>query len=228
MSCPICLEDLAANDIISELKPCNHKYHLVCIRKWQLDSNQLKCPYCQCKTGKMNLKLNKLNSVVRIVYDTKKSIDDCQICGLKDGKIEFICDECELGYHESCLHDVSNDLGMQTTWRECINCQSEVVHSERNSNMRIIESFKRLSLQDQEEELKEVKVRIQKHVRNALNNYYEAKKITSEQFTEVNKLVSRHLYQISNNRYDDQTHHYDTLAKSRIKMELQRLGYAHV
>lgn len=40
--CAICLEK--CNEFI---KPCGHRYHYKCIKKWLMEKNKKKCPYCQ-------------------------------------------------------------------------------------------------------------------------------------------------------------------------------------
>eukprot|EP00656_Telonema_subtile_P041851 TRINITY_DN4716_c0_g1_i4.p2 TRINITY_DN4716_c0_g1~~TRINITY_DN4716_c0_g1_i4.p2 ORF type:complete len:186 (+),score=55.03 TRINITY_DN4716_c0_g1_i4:665-1222(+) len=44
--CVICLEELAAGDVIRIL-PCNHEYHAECVDRW-LQTQQRQCPMCKC------------------------------------------------------------------------------------------------------------------------------------------------------------------------------------
>ena len=43
-SCNICLEDIVAGSVVSDLANCNHKYHLSCISQWVKLKNS--CPSC--------------------------------------------------------------------------------------------------------------------------------------------------------------------------------------
>lgn len=85
---------------------------------------------------------------------------------------------------------------------------------------------------DQEElsRLREVKRKIQTHVRNALETYYnvgiDGIKIDSKQFTDVNKTVSRKLYRASGYMYQREVIDYDLEAQREICKELNKLGYA--
>ncbi|KAJ4900860.1 RING/U-box superfamily protein [Raphanus sativus] len=48
MVCAICREELAANEILSEL-PCSHCYHKDCISNWLTNRNT--CPLCRHNVG---------------------------------------------------------------------------------------------------------------------------------------------------------------------------------
>lgn len=78
--------------------------------------------------------------------------------------------------------------------------------------------------------IREVKHRIQKHVREVLNMYYhtgiDGIKIEKRHFTEINKTVSRKLYKISKYRYLEESINYDFEARKDVHIELCRLGYS--
>lgn len=42
--CPICLEDINANDL-ALTSPCHHKYHFKCIHEWT--NHRTSCPVCR-------------------------------------------------------------------------------------------------------------------------------------------------------------------------------------
>lgn len=95
-------------------------------------------------------------------------------------------------------------------------------------NNAVMESWKLLSrLQEhQNEEIYKNKNKIQGHVRKSLDYYYHGsgKEITKDQYTEVNKSVSRNLYRISGNVYQPGIIDYDAEAHKMVLKELRRLG----
>ncbi|OAY76755.1 NEP1-interacting protein-like 1 [Ananas comosus] len=44
-SCPICLEEFAAGEVVRELTACRHLYHQACVDRWLQDSSF--CPLCR-------------------------------------------------------------------------------------------------------------------------------------------------------------------------------------
>lgn len=85
-------------------------------------------------------------------------------------------------------------------------------------------------VQEELSRLREVKRKIQTHVRSALETYYnvgiDGIKIDSKQFTDVNKTVSRKLYRASGYMYQREVIDYDLEAQREICKELNKLGYA--
>lgn len=53
--CGICLESMNETDQ-GELLPCEHRYHVSCIRKWHLYSNDFKCPTCRKESKSLRRK----------------------------------------------------------------------------------------------------------------------------------------------------------------------------
>ncbi|CDO93236.1 unnamed protein product [Kluyveromyces dobzhanskii CBS 2104] len=53
--CGICLESMNHADQ-GELLPCRHRYHISCIRKWHLHSNDFKCPTCRKESKTLHRK----------------------------------------------------------------------------------------------------------------------------------------------------------------------------
>lgn len=76
--------------------------------------------------------------------------------------------------------------------------------------------------------LRSVKHKIQNHVRNALHPYYTTGKngitIDDEQFSLINKNVSRNMYKASRYEYQQGVIDYDLVAQREIRTELFRLG----
>ncbi|CCC67693.1 hypothetical protein NCAS_0A11350 [Naumovozyma castellii] len=65
--CPICFDDLNDTDILQgKLKPCNHKYHYDCIRRWHGYSDNSDCPLCRCQPKTMIVLSRNHNGVETI------------------------------------------------------------------------------------------------------------------------------------------------------------------
>lgn len=85
---------------------------------------------------------------------------------------------------------------------------------------------------DEEElsRLREVKDKIQRHVRSALETYCNfgiaGGGIDRKHFTDVNKTVSRKLYRVSRYMYQQGVIDYDLEAQREVCIELNKLGYA--
>ena len=45
-SCAVCLAEYEAGEMLRQLPPCGHEFHLACIDPWL--SNHTTCPMCRC------------------------------------------------------------------------------------------------------------------------------------------------------------------------------------
>ncbi|SMN18148.1 similar to Saccharomyces cerevisiae YPR093C ASR1 Ubiquitin ligase that modifies and regulates RNA Pol II [Maudiozyma saulgeensis] len=164
----------------------------------------------------------------------------CRICGDdEDGDADTKCPNCNARYHEGCLHVTSSEIGECDTWQQCIECRTQTEHIVGNRRINIRESSVLPSSthdtnndiypgEEELERIRETKRKIQNHVRDALKSYYcrsSSIRLTKEQFTSINQTVSRTLYSISDNKYQEEMD-YDYQAKQRVVQELQKLGYA--
>ena len=78
MECSICFDKIEPNKdptvLLAKIVPCNHEFHLKCIREWQLQlmkdmetiTKSLRCPVCRGQYVKMILEYNTS-------YDTSAS-----------------------------------------------------------------------------------------------------------------------------------------------------------
>lgn len=76
-------------------------------------------------------------------------------------------------------------------------------------------------------DLSEHKRKIQAHVRKVLNAHYSKGSgaiATKDQYTEINKAVSRNLYRVSDNKYQPDKFDYDVEALRLIAIELRKTG----
>ncbi|CUS22018.1 LAQU0S04e06282g1_1 [Lachancea quebecensis] len=93
----------------------------------------------------------------------------------------------------------------------------------------VVQSWRLLSELQQQHcllDLSEHKRKIQAHVRKVLNSHYAKGSgaiATKDQYTEINKIVSRNLYRISDNRYQPDKFDYDIEALRLIAIELRKI-----
>lgn len=137
-----------------------------------------------------------------------------------NGDTLYKCIRCHDVYHQTCLQDVSREIGDRESWRDCPRCRD---HMEWCTNP---------------EKMYQVKASIQKHVRDVLDPLYrnesrdtlihnQSKKSDTEnsinhsQYTQLNKAISRHLYHISYGTYSQGTIDYTKEAKLHLEKLLE-------
>ncbi|CAB4252065.1 similar to Saccharomyces cerevisiae YPR093C ASR1 Ubiquitin ligase that modifies and regulates RNA Pol II [Maudiozyma barnettii] len=167
----------------------------------------------------------------------------CRICGDdEETDADTRCPDCNARYHEGCLHVTASEIGESDTWQQCIECRAQTEHMRDNRRTNIREppmlslpsiqndNITESTREDELERIRETKRKIQNHVRSALKLYYcrsSPIRLTKEQFTNINQTVSRTLYLISDNKYQEKMN-YDHHAKEGVVKELQKLGYIEV
>lgn len=252
MQCSICFDSIQSNkDTLAEIIPCEHKFHVSCIRTWQLhlmkrqqslSKHELVCPLCRGEYSMMNIIYDygtqfmkqvevdvmrgfHVNTVTewyktgeRLVQSMQEVQErGCLMCQesihlMADGRTPngdtlYKCIRCHDAYHQTCLQDVSLEIGDRESWRHCPRCRD---HMEWCTNP---------------EKIYQVKASIQKHVRDVLNPLYKgetAKRITHNQYTQLNKVISRHLYHISYGTYRQDTIDYTREANLQLEKLLKR------
>ncbi|CAL9727600.1 hypothetical protein MOUN0_A01662 [Monosporozyma unispora] len=128
-----------------------------------------------------------------------------------NGDTLYKCIRCHDVYHQTCLQDVSREIGDMNSWRHCPCCRD---HMEWCSNP---------------EKMYQVKVSIQKHVRDVLNPLYkngDPATITHNQYKQLNKTITRHLYHISYGTYCQNSINYTKEAQIQLEELLEREQYA--
>lgn len=168
----------------------------------------------------------------------------CGICGDNENlSLEYHCGSCQTLYHDACLRSLAIEVGDVGSWRLCVECQSELVPGIRQliirdnqvqkyedgrvfyhaDNTTIFEgqlreknSVRTEQMYRDVETLRNSKREIQSHVRKCLNRYYHSQLIDRDQFTRINKQVSRELYRNSGYRYDKNID-YNNKAEAKIR-----------
>lgn len=279
-TCPICLTD--EGGLIGMLKPCKHRFHKECIRRWHLYAHDLQCPICRVESTHLLVNYTD-DQKTAVCIDLKKGFDarnvidyqqqeerflrrfndalrldsplsgrerliltQCNICGEAGSQLDKACHSCGTLFHESCLRSLACEVGDPTSWQQCVQCQDTVNHFracvlppqaiEEFSPERVVDPS---SLHDPIR-LKEAKRKIQSHVRRELDKFYHRSnngtnggisslnKLDKRHFTDINKLVSRKLYRVSNYRYQEGILDYDLEAQKEVRLELRKLGYTDV
>ncbi|CCE61411.1 hypothetical protein TPHA_0A03340 [Tetrapisispora phaffii CBS 4417] len=184
----------------------------------------------------------------------QKQILQCSICGETNQEINICCQVCKIIYHDSCLRSLALETNEPATWMNCIQCFESVTafkmpkikddnvftfNSDEimiyNGQIRDINSVLSQQLYEQTkvkslEQLRIAKTQIQSHVRKALhelnkNATTSVDKIGINDFTKINKKVSRELYKISDYEYKSDDIDYDSEAMRLVLIELVNLGY---
>ncbi|KAL3233814.1 Alcohol-sensitive RING finger protein 1 [Nakaseomyces bracarensis] len=171
----------------------------------------------------------------------------CSICGdQEDLALEYYCAGCQALYHDSCLRTLAVDVGDIDSWMLCVECQCELaprakkliiqknqvgacddgslVYSTTSATifegqLREKHSVRTEQMYRDLEALRQAKTEIQNHVRKRLDHYYNKKLIDRDQYTRINKQVSRELYQASGYSYNRNID-YDTRAEAGIRRHL--------
>lgn len=185
--------------------------------------------------------LRRFNDALRIGSSLSRQerlvLTQCNICGGSESLLDKACHSCGTLFHESCLRSLAYEVGDPSSWQQCVECRYPVNQFGRSySDPNNIENNRGLQILDELTRLRDVKTRIQQHVRRVLQEFYLTDgscdnsriKIDKKHFAEINKRVSRKLYRISNYRYLRGIIDYDMEARREVHLELGKLGYIRV
>lgn len=162
----------------------------------------------------------------------------CALCGDMDNEVNIYCEVCETLFHPSCINELLCEVG-QSEWC-CTECQGRLqgITESRLSSRLFKDSNERIfcgRMRDRRSILTECiykkfrkvpvlsyedKCKIQTHVREELDRLYQVGILTKEKYTEINKKVSRQLYEISNGEYNPDKIDYLRKAKYLIHQSI--------
>ncbi|GAV53454.1 hypothetical protein ZYGR_0AI07380 [Zygosaccharomyces rouxii] len=185
--------------------------------------------------------LRRFNDALRIGSSLSRQerlvLTQCNICGGSESQLDKACHSCGTLFHESCLRSLACEVGDPSSWQQCVECRAPVNQFRRShaDHGRGNSTHRGSQMPDELTRLREVKARIQEHVRRVLQEFYQGSdrgniriKIDKRHFTDINKRVSRKLYRVSNYRYLRGIIDYDMEARREVYLELRKLGYIDV
>lgn len=178
------------------------------------------------------------------VTASSQLILQCSICGdQEDLSLEYYCGKCQSLYHDSCLRTLAVEVGDVDSWHLCVECQVELVLRDKililqknqvqkcddgslvystdsavifEGQLREKNSVRTEQMYRDLEALRNTKTEIQSHVRKCLDRYYHKNQINRDQYTRINKQVSRELYHASEYSYNKDID-YDAQAEAKIR-----------
>lgn len=191
--------------------------------------------------------LRRFNDALRLESSLNRRersvLTQCNICGESGSELDRACHSCGTLFHESCLRSLACEVGDPMSWQQCVECQDHVSQfrayigpqhpTEESTGGTIGER----QAQDEWNNLREAKSKIEAHVRRELDKFYynngnsrsaSLNKLDKRHFTDINKQVSRKLYRVSNYRYQEGIIDYDLEAQREVRLELRKLGYTDV
>lgn len=197
--------------------------------------------YCKSDGVEIDLKywcnINLVEEFSKLDLHKEREIRElqCALCGQMDADVNLYCESCETLFHMSCLNTLRHEVG-ESEWR-CTECHSGLkpLVSRRWQDSQFRDPNARIfggRIRDRRSILTECiynnvkadysityedKCKVQGHVRSVLDSFYKERLITRDKYAEINKIVSRKLYQISKGKYDPSTIDYEAKAKILIE-----------
>lgn len=161
MSCPICLNELAGQDLGSP-ENCSHTFCFECILEWSKNVNT--CPIDRIEFHLIYVK-QEINGDItkKVKVKVQKEVEEyveevtlCEVCGLGDREDRLLlCDSCDSGYHCECLDPPLETIPIEEWF--CPPC-AQVLNQRANSSQA---SYSRLIARTSASEI--VRSRIQQH-----------------------------------------------------------------
>ncbi|KAH9201368.1 hypothetical protein LQ764DRAFT_228838 [Zygosaccharomyces rouxii] len=142
--------------------------------------------------------LRRFNDALRIGSRQERLVlTQCNICGGSEAQLDKACHSCGTLFHESCLRSLACEVGDPSSWQQCVECRDPVNQFRRShAGHGSGSSNRRLQMPDEMTRLREVKTKIQEHVRRVLKEFYQdidrdnpRIKIDKKHFTDINKQV---------------------------------------
>lgn len=227
MDCSICMDQIqTSKETLGEIIPCDHKFHSLCIRKWQLHKLQqdqdkmidLRCPVCRTAYTHMNVYydygtpfVKKLEVDVSLGFKINAITEwhrtgEMMVDTLNEETLNKGCPLCEENVDLRTCRDTlyrcnrCKDIYHQPCLHE-LSVEVGTPATWRNCP----ECQDHLEWHTTDKNTLKVKQSIQKHVREVLDPLYKGgdqqNGITREQYKSWNQTISRQLYHQSHGIY---------------------------